>query len=68
MAMENTAMASLPTTKPSLPSPSTLPHTITTFSKPQLRRISLPTGAEGPWGPRIPPCFAIFFYTTIIFM
>lgn len=36
-------MASLPTTKPSLPSPSTLPHTITTLSKPQLRRIALPT-------------------------
>ncbi|AES91348.2 extracellular calcium sensing receptor [Medicago truncatula] len=43
MAMEIAAMASLPTPKPSLPSPSTLPHTITTFSKPQLRRISLPT-------------------------
>lgn len=43
MAMEITAMSSLPTPKPSLPSPSTLPHTITTFSKPQLRRISLPT-------------------------
>lgn len=43
MAMEITAMASLPTTKPSLPSPSTLPHTITTLSKPQLRRIALPT-------------------------
>ncbi|KAK2357681.1 calcium sensing receptor, chloroplastic [Trifolium repens] len=46
MAMEITAMASLPTTtttRTSLPTPSTSPHTITTFSKPLFRRISLPT-------------------------
>ncbi|XP_045832499.1 calcium sensing receptor, chloroplastic isoform X1 [Trifolium pratense] len=44
MSMAITAMASLPTTtRACLPTPSTSPHTITTFSKPQFKRISLPT-------------------------